>query len=192
LEAQREVHQMRSLAETDALTNLYNRAYLEKTLQLFFSGACETGQPLSVIFADLDHFKKINDTYGHQAGDCVLISVAQAIKTALRGTDIAARYGGEEFVCLLPNTPEEGTRMVAERLRIAVMSTPHKVEDTIQIDITASFGCATFSPQHELKNPTELLEEADHCLYIAKREGRNRVISSETISSKAADEVPKV
>ncbi len=181
LQAQRQVHYMRNLAETDQLTSLYNRGYLESILSQFFDEARQTKQPLSVIFADIDHFKKINDTYGHQVGDSILVSVARILKSAMRTTDIAARYGGEEFVCLLPNTPEEGTLMVAERLRTAISSAIHKSENDQEIRLTTSFGCATYSPECDFGNPAELLEAADQSLYVAKRTGRNRVISSSSL-----------
>ncbi len=181
LQAQRQVHYMRNLAETDGLTSLYNRGYLESILPQFFDEARQTGLPLSVIFADIDHFKKINDNYGHQVGDSILIAVARILKSAMRASDIAARYGGEEFVCLLPNTPVEGTQMVAERLRTAVASASHKGENNQEINVTASFGCATFSPEHGFSSPAEFLEEADRCLYAAKHMGRNRVISAKSL-----------
>jgi len=179
LQAMSEVNRVRNLAETDGLTSLYNRGYLESILPQLFDEARRTGLPLGAIFADIDHFKKINDTCGHQVGDSILVSVARLLKSAMRTTDIAARYGGEEFVCLLPNTPEEGTLMVAERLRTAVASARHKTENNQEIRVTASFGCATFSPKTNFGSPAEFVEEADRCLYVAKRAGRNRVISPE-------------
>jgi len=181
LQAQRQVRQMRNLAETDSLTSLFNRGYLESILPQLFDEARQTSQPLSVIFGDIDRFKGINDKYGHQAGDCILVSVARILKSAMRATDIAARYGGEEFVCLLPNTPEDGALMVAERLRNTIAASTHKSENEVDIKVTTSFGCATFSSEREFGSPAEFLEEADRCLYVAKRTGRNRVVSAKAL-----------
>jgi diguanylate cyclase (GGDEF)-like protein len=188
LQAQRQVHYMRNLAETDSLTSLYNRGYLESILPQFFEEARHTNQPLSVIFADIDHFKQINDSFGHQLGDSILVSVARILKSAMRTTDIAARYGGEEFVCLLPNTPEEDTQMVAERLRNAISLARHKGENNQEIKVTISFGCATFSSEDNFGSPVEFLEAADRCLYVAKRTGRNRVVSAKSLPAEAACE----
>ena len=184
LQAQRQVSLMRNLAETDGLTSLYNRGYLESILPQFFDKARQAGEPLSVIFADIDHFKMVNDAHGHQIGDTILVSVARLIKSAMRSSDIAARYGGEEFVCLLPNTPEDGAEMVAERLRKAMSLASHRGDNSQKINVTASFGCATFSPDSTFSNPAEFLEEADRCLYVAKRTGRNRVVSTKSLPDK--------
>lgn len=181
LQAQRQVNQMKSIAETDGLTLLYNRGYLEGVLPKLFDESVKSGRPLSVVFCDIDHFKTINDTYGHQAGDAILAMIAQILKSAMRASDIAARYGGEEFVCLLPGTPEEGAELVAERLRTAVCAALHKTEDGRKVQVYASFGCATFSQECRFKTAAELLEQADRCLYAAKRTGRNKVVTPRTV-----------
>jgi len=189
LQAQRQVRQMQDLAHTDGLTSLYNRGYLETILPQYFESCAQANQPLSVIFLDIDHFKKINDTHGHQAGDCILISIARVLKSTMRTSDIAARYGGEEFVCLLPNTDERAVKMVSERLRSAIAASPHKVENSLEIDVRASVGCATASEDSVFENSSELLELADQCLYGAKRSGRNKVITPEMLRQQHADVV---
>jgi diguanylate cyclase (GGDEF)-like protein len=181
IQAQRQAHHIKTLAETDGLTSLYNRIYLESILLQLFNQAAEKGRHLSMIFIDIDHFKIINDSYGHQTGDSILASVASIISAGLRETDIAARFGGDEFVCLLPETPEEGAKLLAESLRTAIASAHFEVENRRQISVTASLGCAAYSPQCNFGSPAEFLKEADCCLYSAKRRGRDRVISSSSI-----------
>jgi diguanylate cyclase (GGDEF)-like protein len=181
LQAQRQVRQMQDLAQTDGLTSLFNRAYLEDILPQYFETCMRANRPLSVLFLDIDFFKKINDTYGHQAGDCILISIARILKSTMRTSDIAARYGGEEFVCLLPNTDDQAAKMVGERLRSAIAASPHKVENNLEIGVRASVGCSTLSADSVFQNPSELLELADQCLYAAKRTGRNKVVTPEML-----------
>ena len=191
IQTQRVVHQMKNRTEKDALTLLFNRRYLEEVLPHLFKDSCQTHQPLSVIFADIDHFKNVNDSYGHKVGDSILISVARIFRSAMRSTDIAVRYGGEEFVCLLPNTSEEGVQMVAERIRKAVAVFPFKGSVEKKISVTVSFGCATFSADSNFKIPEELLDEADRYLYMAKCQGRDKVISSTSISAGDGNDVIK-
>jgi diguanylate cyclase len=133
-------------------------------------------QPLSVIFVDIDHFKSINDSCGHQAGDSVLVAVANILKAAMRASDVVARYGGDEFVCILPNADEQAAQMIGERLRGAIASKPLVVDNELEVSATASFGCATFSDKHPFESTGALLEQADRCLYAAKHGGRNRVV----------------
>jgi diguanylate cyclase (GGDEF)-like protein len=178
IQVQRQVYDMKNLAETDGLTSLYNRGYLENVLPQLLNQAEMTGQHLSMIFVDIDHFKNINDNHGHQAGDRILVAVSGIISGTLRKTDITVRYGGDEFVCLLPNTPEEAAKLVAERLRTAIAAFRHELDNKEQIHVTASFGCAAHSPKCLFKSPEQFLKEADRCLYIAKQAGRNRVMSS--------------
>ncbi len=138
-------------------------------------------QPLSVIFIDLDHFKQINDQHGHQTGDTILASAAKILKSVVRGSDVIARYGGEEFVCILPNADEHVACMVSDRLRAAIKAKPLTTESGVALDVTASFGCATLSVDHPYESCAALLEEADRCLYAAKKAGRDRVVTSEQI-----------
>jgi diguanylate cyclase (GGDEF)-like protein len=177
LQALEQVRTAQNLANYDGLTSLHNRRYLEEVLEPLFDAAARLRRPLSVIFIDVDHFKKTNDTHGHQAGDQVLVSLAAILRSAVRTSDIAVRYGGEEFLCLLPNTGEPLVRVVAERIRAAIASAPFKIGANAEIHITASLGYTTFSSGRTFASAQDLLQEADRCLYAAKQAGRNRVMS---------------
>lgn len=158
----------------DKLTGLFNRARFDSYVQEEFATAQRTGKPLSLIMTDVDHFKKVNDTYGHTVGDEVLISVAKALTGRLRPRDLIARYGGEEFVLVLPETDGPGAEVVAERIRQKIEQTSHSVGSGPGLVVTMSFGCATFHPD-PFFNAEALLKAADQALYTAKRTGRNRV-----------------
>jgi diguanylate cyclase (GGDEF)-like protein len=181
LQAQQQMLQMQNLALHDGLTSLHNRSYLEKVLPQYMDVSMKMKQSLSVIFIDLDHFKQINDMHGHQTGDTVLISVAQTLKSVVRGSDVVARYGGEEFVCVLPNANEHVACMVSDRLRNAIASKSLTTDAGVALAVTASFGCATLSVDHPFESHIALLEEADRCLYAAKSAGRNRVVTAEKL-----------
>jgi diguanylate cyclase (GGDEF)-like protein len=185
LQAQQQMMQMQDLALHDALTSLYNRGYLEKVLPQYMDAATKMKQPLSIIFVDLDHFKDINDQHGHPAGDAILVAVAKILKSVMRASDVVARYGGEEFVCVLPNADERVACMVSDRLRGSIASKPLATDMGIELEVTASLGCATYSVEHPYENHTALLEEADRCLYAAKRAGRNRVVTSNILQLEA-------
>jgi diguanylate cyclase (GGDEF)-like protein len=162
---------------TDPLTGVHNRRYMEQCFNTEFASANRYGQPLCVLMLDIDHFKRINDTYGHQIGDQVLIDLGKILRLAVRETDVVARYGGEEFVVITPHTTLEGAITLAERMRKAIES--HGValpNDAGVITVTASFGVATLTP--EVKNSESLVHLADMSLYRAKQEGRNRVVAS--------------
>ncbi len=171
------LEEARQLATTDSLTRLYNRGFLDQRLPMEVKRAFRYDRPLSVIFSDIDHFKSVNDTYGHRTGDEVLQNFALRIKGQVREeVDWLARYGGEEFIVILPETDIDGAMIVANRLKHAVSSTPITVSAGA-IGITASFGAASFSPKGEPdagKMALELLGRADRCLYAAKEGGRNR------------------
>ena len=166
---------VRSLAEAsnrDGLTNVYNRRFLEQTMTREFSRIKRYGGTLSFIIIDLDHFKNINDTYGHLAGDEILKMTSQRINECLRAADILARYGGEEFAVLLPETPLGGGKILANRLCEHIASHPIKF-DNFEITVTASLGVAEF---HEnLESHEELIGQADSVLYKSKENGRNQV-----------------
>ncbi len=157
----------------DTLTNLFNRRHFEEQLSAETQKAFESKSNLSVIMVDIDHFKKVNDTFGHDGGDKVLREIASLLKNSVRKYDTVARYGGEEFVLLLPGAPLEPTSMVAERIRRLVERTPFDVGKT-QIRITISLGISNF-PVHRIKSKEELVKMADLALYEAKMGGRNRV-----------------
>jgi two-component system cell cycle response regulator len=171
------VQQTIELAVTDALTGLHNRRYLDNHLSVLFQRSVQRGRPLSVLITDIDRFKLVNDAYGHDAGDQVLKEFAARVRSTVRGADLACRFGGEEFVVVMPDTTAEIAATVAERLRIAVESTPFTLRGTGQtLDITASFGIS--SRLSTVTAPDELLKQADRALYEAKNGGRNRVVAA--------------
>ncbi|MCM1004255.1 MAG: sensor domain-containing diguanylate cyclase [Candidatus Gastranaerophilales bacterium] len=158
-------------ATLDALTNLNNRRQFETRLGQEISITKRQNNPLCAMMVDIDFFKKVNDTYGHAAGDEVLRTVASIIKEQLRESDIPARYGGEEFAVLLPFTKIEEAQIVGERLRKAVEAHPVTV-DNVEIAVTISMGLAEYN---KIESGEELFERADKALYEAKKGGRNRV-----------------
>lgn len=165
-------------ATLDALTGFNNRHQFEKRLKETVSSAKRQNAPLCCIMSDIDFFKKVNDTYGHSIGDCVLKTVAKTIKKELREYDIASRYGGEEFIFLLPNTKIEEAQIVAERLRKKVEKKKinieeYKIENVKEISVTISIGVSQLNKDDQ---PNMLYKKADEALYRAKESGRNRVI----------------
>jgi diguanylate cyclase (GGDEF)-like protein len=145
------------------------------TLKRMVAQAARSESPLAAVLLDLDHFKQINDTYGHGAGDDVLASVGAALTAGVRTSDFAGRYGGEEFLLLLPDTTAEDAATVAEKIRAMIEGTP---VTGVERRITASFGVSGF-PEHAL-DADALLRSADRALYTSKRDGRNRVTGSAT------------
>lgn len=171
------VQQTIELAVTDGLTGLNNRRYLDKHLKLLFDRSVARGRPLSICITDIDRFKSVNDTYGHDAGDEVLREFANRIRSTVRGADLACRYGGEEFVVVMPDTPPEMAAAVAERLRTIVEMNPFKLRQAgVAIQITASLGIS--STVWGAESPEQLLKQADRALYDAKHSGRNRVVAA--------------
>lgn len=164
--------EVQKLSAVDPLTGLYNRRHFNTSAQLEFQRALRYDLPLSAVIMDLDHFKRVNDTYGHAVGDRVLVAVAAACMSGLRSMDLHARYGGEEFCFLLPETPLEGVLNLAERLRAAVAALQFD-SDKGRFALTASFGVAERLAGEESIEP--LLERSDQALYQAKALGRNRV-----------------
>lgn len=163
-------------ASTDALTGLPNRRVFDETLVRDMARCGRAGTPLSLILIDVDHFKRYNDTFGHQAGDKCLVMVAQAIKASLRRpSDLAARYGGEEFAVILPETNSEGAIEVAERIRNTITSASLAQMTAIGSRITASLGVAEYDLDKSPATPQDLIAHADAALYAAKAGGRNRV-----------------
>ncbi len=158
---------------TDVLTGLPNRRYLIDVLAAEFERSQRYGQPLAGLMMDLDHFKLINDTHGHLAGDKVLKTVAQIIKESMRRPDTVARFGGEEFVMLLPNTDHPGAAIVAERLRERIANMTLQ-SGSSAIKVTISIGVVCF-PATPAPGIDDFLRLADEALYEAKRGGRNRV-----------------
>jgi two-component system cell cycle response regulator len=166
-----------SLAYTDALTGVYNRHYMNAHLDRKITEIDNTQQPVSVMIFDIDHFKRVNDTYGHASGDEVLRAVAQRVSGSIRDFDLLARYGGEEFVVIMPSTPADISLVVAERLCRKIGSEAFEVSGSqAALDITASIGVATTTDARETAGA--LLGRADAALYEAKNDGRNQVRSA--------------
>jgi diguanylate cyclase (GGDEF)-like protein len=157
-------------AATDALTGLPNKRAVDDSLKRMAAQASRTASPLSAIFLDLDHFKRINDTYGHDRGDEVLATVGAVLRAELRASDLAGRMGGEEFLILAPDTGRAGALEIAEKVRVALHGV--RIRD-LEHPVTASFGVATLL-EDTLESDT-LLRIADRALYSAKQNGRDRV-----------------
>ena len=168
------------LSILDPLTGCYNRGYLNKQILMELKRSTRYEKPCSIILTDIDHFKQVNDTFGHQVGDAVLIQFVKNLQDIVRSeSDWIARYGGEEFLIVLPETTVSNAEIVAEKLRIAVSSQPLRCGDH-QVSITASFGVTGFDPDAKIPAITleQMLKAADENLYRAKDDGRNRVVSS--------------
>ncbi|MDI5928895.1 PleD family two-component system response regulator [Rhizobium leguminosarum] len=171
------VKQTIELAVTDPLTGLYNRRYLDSHLNVLFNRSMARGRPLSVLITDIDRFKHVNDTYGHDGGDEVLREFANRVRSTIRGADLACRYGGEEFVVVMPDTSPEIAAAVAERLRAAIENAPFMLKHAGEaLNVTASFGIA--SRITSVLTPDQLMKQADLALYEAKNTGRNRVVAA--------------
>jgi two-component system cell cycle response regulator len=163
------------LAATDALTGLFNRRYLDAHLKTLAEQARSTGRPLSVLVTDIDHFKSVNDAYGHPAGDSVLREFAERLRRNTRGIDLVCRMGGEEFIIVMPDTPPERALNVAERVCACIAAEPFRIGHAHALDVTASVGVATL--EHPQESADTLFRRADQALYAAKRAGRNRVVA---------------
>ncbi len=163
-----------SMAITDGLTKLYNRHYLDTHMANLVQQSKENGKPMAVAMMDMDHFKSVNDTYGHDVGDEILIELAKRIVDSLRSTDLAARYGGEEFVVLMPETDFRNGWEVAERIRRNIENTPFTVTHEVgSLSKTISVGVAYMEGEHD--SPEAMLKRADNALYVCKEHGRNQV-----------------
>jgi two-component system cell cycle response regulator len=161
------------MAITDALTGLYNRRYLETHLALVIANSVNRGRLVSVLTLDVDFFKSVNDTYGHDAGDRVLQEIAGRLRASVRNSDLACRTGGEEFVVVLPGTDLHMAERVGETVRKMVAAKPFLAAPGCHLSITVSLGIASMLSVDDA--PDDLLKRADQALYRAKREGRNRV-----------------
>jgi diguanylate cyclase (GGDEF)-like protein len=175
LERARLFQEVQSLALTDPLTGLQNRRSLFELGRIEFARSIRSHRPFSCMMLDVDHFKQINDNYGHAIGDEVLREFAQRSKNSVREVDIIGRYGGEELVILLPETDLKTAKLVAERLRSSIEKTPVRVSGR-EINMTISVGVAT-KDENTLELET-LIARADQAMYIAKYKGRNQVAVS--------------
>lgn len=165
------------MAVTDGLTGLHNRRYLERHLAMLVQQAVARQKPLSVLVLDIDHFKSINDGFGHAVGDDVLREFSRRLKKTVRGIDLACRMGGEEFVIAMPDTDAALALLVGERLRQKIALEPFRLpESDEKIDVTVSIGIASLTSGDD--TPQVLLKRADEALYKAKRAGRNRVAAA--------------
>jgi diguanylate cyclase (GGDEF)-like protein len=164
---------IKNIAIYDTLTGLHNRRYFEERLGVDTQKSFYSGSPLSLVMVDIDHFKKVNDTFGHTEGDQVLCKISSLLKNSVRKKDTVARYGGEEFILILPEASLESSFVIAERIRRLVENTSFEV-GRAQVKITISMGISNF-PSHRAKSKEELVKMADQALYDAKREGRNKV-----------------
>ena len=169
-ELRRRADEFDAMSRTDVLTGLYNRRHMEERLAALGAGAKRHGYPLAVLLLDVDHFKKVNDTVGHSAGDEVLRQVAERLGCTLRGEDVLGRWGGEEFLLLLPHTGLSAAQSLGERLRARVAAEPI-VSAGIPLTVTVSIGGASA----EQPGDHDLLAQADSQLYLAKNGGRDRV-----------------
>jgi two-component system, cell cycle response regulator len=169
------IEQSVEAAITDGLTGLYNRRYMETHLKTLVQASLASGRPLSVLVADIDFFKRINDTYGHDAGDVVLREFASRFRRNTRGIDLACRMGGEEFVIIMPDTVIGRAFQVGERLRACIAAEPFQPNSETRLRVTASVGLATM--EHRDDTAETLFKRADQALYAAKRDGRNRVVA---------------
>ncbi len=161
-------------ANYDELTGLMNRRAVMKSMANELERSKRNLQPLYICMCDIDHFKKINDTHGHLAGDAVLKEIAERFNTSLRPYDICGRYGGEEFLIIL-NSKEDHVQDLFERVRQAIADNPFTYEQTI-LNVTISCGVTLYSPPTDQRNSTQLLTDADTALYEAKNGGRNRIV----------------
>ncbi|HWA17928.1 MAG TPA: PleD family two-component system response regulator [Devosia sp.] len=163
-----------ALAVTDELTGLYNRRYFDRHLTLMLDKAREQERDMAVMLIDMDFFKSVNDTHGHDIGDAVLREFAQRLRRNIRGVDLACRFGGEEFVVLMPDTDYRQAQSVAERVRMSVAERTFQTPGERPLAVTCSVGVALNETAAD--TPESILKRADVALYRAKREGRNRVV----------------
>lgn len=162
-------------AQIDGLTGLWNRVYFDQRLHEVLSGCRRYGGPVSLVMVDIDHFKRVNDTFGHPFGDRVLERVAEVLRSGVRPSDVPCRYGGEEFAIILPETDEAGGAELAERLRARIAESRWHSQNPSFV-VTASFGVGSSSGGEDVSMAADqIVLEADAALYRAKRAGRNRV-----------------
>lgn len=178
--------ELERLSISDGLTGLYNHRHIHAELWEEFERVQRTQEPLALTMLDIDHFKHINDTYGHQAGDAVLEQLAQILRETAREIDKLGRYGGEEFMALLPDTDLDAGEVFAERVRKAVEAREFDINGDTPVTLTISAGVAT-CPHSRIGNPELLVDWADRALYQAKKSGRNRVVRAPEVGPPGFD-----
>jgi diguanylate cyclase (GGDEF)-like protein len=171
---------LRSQAIRDPLTNLFNRRYLDDTFDRELAGAAREGYPVCVIMLDIDHFKKVNDTYGHEAGDFILKTMAKTLAERNRRGDFACRFGGEEFVVVMPNMAMKSAYRRAEELRTTLnsLSVPY---GRFNLTISISMGIASYPTNGD--DHESVLRAADHAIYAAKQAGRDHILTYDLLQS---------
>lgn len=167
-------HELEKIASVDSLTGLYNRSKFGELFNLSYKNMLSRDNPLSMVMLDIDHFKRVNDTYGHNVGDEVLVAVSDALKTMLRNIDIICRWGGEEFIALLPTADLDQAKLIAQKLRVNIEQLRFHFEE----GVSASFGVCELRRGEGM---LEAIERADKALYEAKRRGRNQVVSEKEL-----------
>ena len=169
-----EVVQLTEQVQTDNLTGLYNYRYFKLTLEQEMERTHRTTQSTALIMLDLDHFKKVNDVWGHQAGNEALITTAKVLRSMTRKLDIVCRYGGEEFGIILHSNDLMTCMQIAERVRAEIEATAVSISNNQKIDLTASLGIAVYTSLHD-DSSEQWVQRADQCMYMAKTQGRNQV-----------------
>ncbi|WP_291315057.1 sensor domain-containing diguanylate cyclase [Desulfuromonas sp.] len=173
IENARNFEKISDLAVTDDLTGLFNARHFHSLLEYEIERSARVGSDLSLVFFDLDHFKTVNDTYGHRSGSKLLAEIGDLLKGSIRRVDRAARYGGDEFVLILPATPKQGAFEVATKLRRKIRTLEFLTEDGSPVEVTASFGIASFP--EDAGGKEDLIRLADQAMYEAKQSSRDTV-----------------
>ncbi|ONM44460.1 GGDEF domain-containing protein [Halopseudomonas pachastrellae] len=173
--------ELKEQASTDPLTSLHNRRYFSTEAEFLLALCREQKRPMAVMIADIDHFKRVNDTWGHPVGDRVIVRIAQTLKSCCRSRDLLARFGGEEFVILLPDADLQQAALCAERIRATVATTAFQMGDGDTAHVSLSIGVALVDVEHD--SIQSALDRADQALYTAKQDGRNRVAISEAAAA---------
>ena len=179
--------QLQELSARDALTGVFNRRHFGTTLESFFNHSSRYQRPLSVAIIDVDSFKTVNDSFGHQAGDAVLAEVAKRFSGSVRDSDYLARYGGEEFIVLLPETHLDDAVSFGEKLRAAIAAAPIGINGGQEVPVTVSVGAASLT-HTQFSSSSEMIAAADQALYRAKHNGRNRVEAERRQAARRSDE----
>ena len=167
------------LTHLDGLTGMYNHVYMQELLETEIQRAIRHGHTLSVLMFDIDYFKKVNDEFGHQAGDEVLKKIATVVTKTIRTNDLAARYGGEEFLLIFPETGSEGAIQLAERLRKNIENMKVVIPGNGKIRITISIGLVSCDARYDHYTKEHIITVVDEALYLSKGEGRNRITAIE-------------